>query len=449
MSPVKIVIVGGGSFAWGPKFIRDIAVTPELAGSTLVLHDIDPDALELVHALGQKIVQAVGAPLSIEKTAHLDEALAGAGFVILTITTGGLEAMRHDLEIPARYGVYQPVGDTVGPGGLARALRNIPVVVEIARRMEGLCPEAWLLNYTNPMTTLCRAVTRETGIKTIGLCHEFLGVRRKLQALWGVAAAEIQATVAGINHLIWILELRVRGEDAMPRLRELAEQVIATRGRVLGAGEEKRSSLADRGMIKSRLLGIYGALPAAGDRHVAEFFPFFLTEAAERGWRYGVQLTSVEERYAWRAEDEAFIRAALEDRIDLAAFLERTSGEAANQIIAAVASHGSYSGIMNLPNRGQIANLPPDAVVETFGVVDATGAHGISVGALPPAIQAIVARHVANQELIVQAALEGDRRLALQALLNDPLTRDMEAAEAMLEEMLSANRQYLPQFFSD
>jgi alpha-galactosidase len=449
MPPVKIVIVGGGSFAWGPKFIRDIVITPELAGSTLVLHDIDPIALDLVHALGQKIVQVAGAPFAIEQTPHLEEALAGAGFVILTITTGGLEAMRHDLEIPARYGVYQPVGDTVGPGGLARALRNIPVVVDIARRMEALCPDAWLLNYTNPMTTLCRAVTRETGIKTVGLCHELLGVRRKLQELWGVSASEIQATVAGINHLIWILDLRVRGEDAMPRLRELAEQVISTRGRVLGVADEKRSSLADRGMIKSRLLGVYGALPAAGDRHVAEFFPFFLTEAAEKGWRYGVRLTNVEERYEWRAEDEAFIRAALDDRVDLAPFLEQTSGEAANQIIAAVTAHGSYTGIMNLPNRGQIANLPPDVVVETFGVVDGTGAHGISIGALPPAIQAILARHVANQELIVEAALAGDRSLALQALLNDPLTRDLEAAEAMLEEMLIANKQYLPQFFSD
>jgi alpha-galactosidase len=205
----------------------------------------------------------------------------------------------------------------------------------------------------------------------------------------------------------------------------------------------------DRAVIKSRLLGIYGALPAASDRHVAEFFPFFLTEAAERGWRYGVRLTSVEERYEWRAEDEAFIRAALDGGVDLAPFLEQTSGEAANQIIAAVTTHGSYTGIMNLPNRGQIANLPSDVVVETFGVVDATGAHGISVGALPPAIQAILARHVANQELIVQAALEGDRGLALQALLNDPLTRDLETAEAMLEEMLIANRQYLPQFFED
>ena len=163
MAAVKIVIIGGGSYAWGPLFIRDIATTPDLAGSTILLHDIDPGPLDLVYALGEKIIRAVpGDPFTLERTLDLDEALQGADFVILTITTGGLEAMRHDVEIPYKYDVFQPVGDTVGPGGLSRALRNIPVVVDIARRMEDLCPNAWLLNYSNPMTTLCRAVTRAT-----------------------------------------------------------------------------------------------------------------------------------------------------------------------------------------------------------------------------------------------------------------------------------------------
>jgi alpha-galactosidase len=167
MGSVKIVIIGGGSYAWGPLFIRDIVVTPALAGSTIVLHDINPTALDLVFALGEKVVRFNPSPFTLEKTEHLDKGLQGADFVILTITTGGLEAMRHDVEIPAKYGVFQPVGDTVGPGGLARALRNIPVVVDIARQMEALCPQAWLLNYTNPMTTLCRAVTRETSITRV------------------------------------------------------------------------------------------------------------------------------------------------------------------------------------------------------------------------------------------------------------------------------------------
>jgi alpha-galactosidase/6-phospho-beta-glucosidase family protein len=446
MAPIKIVIVGGGSYAWGPLFVRDLVITPELAGSTIVLHDIDPEALSLVYTLGQKVVEAGNLPYTIGRTLALEDALQGAHFVLLTITTGGLEAMHHDLEIPEKYGVYQSVGDTVGPGGLARALRNIPVVVDIARCMEALCPDAWLLNYTNPMTTLCRAVTRETGIRTIGLCHEFLGVRRKLQEIFAVAGCGIEARVAGINHLPWILDCRVHGQDVMPRLRALAEQVIATRGRVLGIEGDDVSSKADRAMVKARLLQIYGALPAAGDRHVVEFFPFFLTEVADRGRKWGVERTPVNERYRWRADDERFLRSVLNDDVDLIPFLQETSGEAANQIIAAVVTGRSHTDVMNLPNQGQIANLPPDVVVETLGVVDASGACGLPAGELPPGIQAVVARHVANQEIIVEAALSGDRELALQALLNDPLVRNLDSAGLMLDEMLEANKQYLPQF---
>ena len=197
----KITIVGGGSYTWSPQFIRDIVVEPQLAGSTITLHDIDPQPLDLVHALGQKVVDACSGDHVLEKTLDLDEALSGADFVILTISTGGLQAMRQDLEIPEKYGIYQSVGDTVGPGGLARGLRNIPVVVDIARRLQALGPNAWLLNYTNPMTTLCRAVTQQTDIRTIGLCHEFRGVRRHLAALFGVDETDIKASVGGINHL--------------------------------------------------------------------------------------------------------------------------------------------------------------------------------------------------------------------------------------------------------
>jgi alpha-galactosidase/6-phospho-beta-glucosidase family protein len=154
----------------------------------------------------------------IRKTLSLDEALQGADFVILTISTGALEAMRHDIEIPEKYGIYQSVGDTVGPGGLARALRNIPVVVSIAQRMDEICPNAWLLNYTNPMTTLTRAVNQQSYIKTIGLCHELIGVRNRLAHMLSVSPAQIKTNVAGINHLIWILGMSIDGVDAFPRL---------------------------------------------------------------------------------------------------------------------------------------------------------------------------------------------------------------------------------------
>ncbi len=445
MSTVKIAIVGGGSYGWGPLFIRDLVVTPELAGSTIILHDINPAAMDLVYRIGQLVIQTGGFNFNLHQTGDLAEALDGADFVILTITTGGLEAMRHDLEIPARYGIVHSVGDTVGPGGLSRGLRNIPVVVDIARQMEHSYPDAWLLNYTNPLTTLTRAVTRETKIKTVGLCHEWLGVREKLARLFDAPEAAFQPRIGGINHLIWLLDLWLDGRSLMPDLREMAEKILADD---LDLDPDDDSLFADHGKVKARLLQLFGALPVAGDRHVAEFFPHFLTEATQYGQAYNVALTSVDDRYGWRAEDKARLEAIIGGQMDVRPFLNKQSNEAAHSIITALAENGRYTGIMNLPNQGQIGNLPHDVVVETYGVIDNSGAHGISAGDLPPAIQAIVSRHASNQELIVEAALTGDIALARRALLNDPMvTLPPETAVAMLDELLEANKAHLPLFY--
>jgi len=445
MSAVKIVIVGGGSYSWGPLFIRDLVVTPELAGSTIVLHDIDPEAMDLVYRAGQLLIQMGDYDFHFQQTGNLAKALNGADFVILTITTGRLETMRHDLEIPAQYGIIQAVGDTVGPGGLSRGLRNIPVVVDIARQMEIHCPDAWLLNYTNPMTTLTRAVTRETRIKTIGLCHEWLGVRWKLAKLFNTTEEALQPHIAGVNHLIWLLDCWLDGRSLIPELHDMAAKVLSGE---LDLDPDDDSLFADHGRVKSRLLQLFGALPVAGDRHVAEFFPYFLTEATNRGQTYQVALTSVADRYDWRAEDKARLEAVVSGDMGIRPFLQEQSNEAAHSIVTALATNGRYTGIMNLPNKGQIANLPHDVVVETYGVVERGGAHGISAGDLPPAIHAIVSRHVSNQELIVEAALTGDRNLAQQALLNDPMVMlAPETAVVMLDEILEANRDYLPLFY--
>ncbi len=226
MTGPKITIVGGGSYSWGPLFVRDLLIAPALQDAVIVLHDVDAQALETVYSLGCTLVQRRGQG-RIERTLDLEAALRAADFVILTITTGGLEAMRHDVEIPEKYGVFQAVGDTVGPGGLVRALRNIPVVAALAQKMEQLCPRAWLLNYTNPMTTLCRTVGKTSSIRTIGLCHEWHGVRDRLSAYLGVPASAFAPRIAGINHLPWLLGLEVNGEDYMPRLQEFAAELLA------------------------------------------------------------------------------------------------------------------------------------------------------------------------------------------------------------------------------
>jgi len=441
----KIVIIGGGSYTWSPTFMRDIFVTPELQGSTIVLEDILQDRLDLTFTLGQKMIQDFNLDFHLEKTLSLDEALRDAEFVILTITTGRLESMRPDLEIPARYGIRQSVGDTTGPGGLSRSLRNIPVVAEIGRKVMEICPNALFLNYTNPMTVLTRVLAMQ-GVKVVGLCHEWIGVREKLASLFGVQPEAVTAKVAGINHFIWITDLYADGKCVWDDLPAIAEKILSGEIKV---GEEDTSVFTDHAKVKSTLLKLYGALPAAGDRHVAEFFPHFINESTHWGADYDIKLTSVEDRQGLEMFAKMMIESVLRGETDLKPFMADVSTEAANQIIRAVAANQQYVGIMNLPNVGQIANLPQQAVVETFSVIDATGAHALTYGALPAGVQTILSHHVHQQEMTVESALIGNRDLALQILLNDPLTSRLpvEQIEKVLYELLEANQKYLPQFF--
>jgi alpha-galactosidase/6-phospho-beta-glucosidase family protein len=441
MAKTRICIVGGGSYNWTPIVLRDIAAMKDLSG-TIVLHDIAPAALEDLQRLGGKIMSAAGADFDVEATTDMDAALRGAEFVIVTITTGGLEAMRQDMDIPRKYGIYQAVGDTVGPGGLSRALRNIPVMVDIARTMERVCPDAWLLNLTNPMTTLTRAITKVTSLKAIGLCHELFGVRGTIKEMFEATNDDLEMQVAGVNHLIWLLDLKIRGQDGFQMIREYIQSGRQIPVRTSGAAR-LFPSFRDHWQVKLALFDVYGYLPAAGDRHVAEFFPYFLTEEYHAGEDYGVGLTLIEHRYEVGRMAQASVRSWIESAEPPPV---QHSEEEVVDIIAAVANGRSLHTIVNLPNRGQIDNLPREAVVETMGMVGPTGAHGVSVGALPRGVLNIVYPHVVNQELIVDAALSGDRELALQALLNDPLVRDFRTAPRMLDELLKAHAAYLPQF---
>ena len=441
MAKTRICIVGGGSYNWSPIMLRDIAATKDLSG-TIVLHDIDPAALEDIQRLGRKIMSVAGADFAVEATTDLNEALRDAEFVIVTITTGGLEAMRHDLDIPRKYGIYQAVGDTVGPGGLSRALRNIPVMVEIARAMERVCPDAWLLNLTNPMTTLTRALNKVTKLKVIGLCHELFGVRGTLREMFDTTNENLQMRVAGVNHMIWLLDLKIRGQDGFQMIRDYVKSGRQIPVRTSGAAGPF-PSFRDHWQVKLALFDVYGYLPAAGDRHVAEFFPYFLTKETHAGADYGVGLTLIEHRYEVARLAQSSVRSWIESADPLP--VERSEEEVVD-IIAAVANGRSLHTIVNLPNRGQIDNLPREAVVETMGMVGPTGPYGVSVGALPRGVLNTVYPHVINQEMIVDAALAGNRQLALQALLNDPLVHDFRSAPRMLDELLKAHAEYLPQF---
>jgi alpha-galactosidase/6-phospho-beta-glucosidase family protein len=436
-----MAFVGGGSYQWGPKIIQDVALNEELRGGRLVLHDINAQALDEMYEWGTRALDAAQDDLKLEKTLRLEEALDGADFVVLSISTGGLDATALDLEIPARYGVVQTVGDTVGPGGLFRGLRNIPVVVEIARAMEEYCSDAVLLNLTNPLTVLTRTVSKATSVVAVGLCHELFSTLGMLSKLFDTPEEAINVRVAGVNHFIWVTRVAAHGRD-----------VTDEAFRRISGGEAREISLADAAGdtdpfvntwgFRSELCRLYGYLPAAGDRHVCEFLPGYLEDEKERE-RLDLRVTTVDVRRDRLAADRERVRRMIQGDETIPTGRSR---EEISDIIAAMWTGEDSVKFVNLPNAGQVRDLPPGAVVETYGALNGAGASGIVFGELPPPVAALVHPHVFNQEAIVQAGLTGDPDLAFRAFLNDPLVGNRTDAKNMFDEMLEAQREYLPQF---
>lgn len=424
---VKTVFIGGGSYNWGPHIIRDFIVTPELRDSTLVLHDINHEAAARNLKIAELLKAKAGSKLRVEVVDDCRAALRDADYVALAISTGGLEAWRLDMEIPDRHGCRQTIADTVGPGGYSRALRNIPVIVGIARDMEEICPDAWLLNVTNPMTTLTRSVWRETSIRCIGLCHEVYGLLHRVEKWFSVSRDDISFNFAGVNHCGWLLDLRIKGQEGLAMLRQHWREN------------------PPKDMVAPILFEVFGYPPVINGRHLSEFFPHFLTPASGYGEQYGFldQMVTVKDRLSSMARSrENWLKMAEGENLP---GLER-GDEPIVPIIVAMETNRPVQFIANWPNAGQISNLPPDVVVETRAMADASGVTPMAAGPLPEGIRSVLDRHVSNQELIVEAAVKGDRGKALQAFVNDPLVNSIESAKAMLDELLAAHAQYLPQF---
>jgi alpha-galactosidase len=452
----RIVIIGGGSYQWVPKLIVDIANTASLAEAEIVLEDIDAEPLPAMADFVRHVADVRKLGLTVSTTIDQREALGGADYVVVTISTGGFSSMRHDLEIPERHGIKQSVGDSVGPGGIMRALRNIPVLVGIVRDMEELCPDAWMLNITNPMTTLCRAMTRETDMRTVGLCHEIAGAQFALSLLLDAGFADLEFELVGVNHLPIFTSLKVRGEDGFEQLRALVadpdragEQTvnlpagIAKEAAAFAGGVRKRDIL-DHHRVKFALFERYGVLPGAGDRHLVEFFPGFLTEESGWGKRWNVALTTIadRERDAGGHKDTlAEMRAANE-------VSTMRSGEMVAPMIDAFLRDRPRTFPLNLPNTGQVPDLPPDVVVEAMCIADGKGLHPRDEPRLPPVLAEWVRRISASQERTVEAALSGRRDQVVEAMLLDPLAGriDFDHLEQMTDEMLAATARWLPQF---
>ncbi|MCU1462461.1 MAG: glycoside hydrolase family 4 [Acidimicrobiales bacterium] len=455
MAP-RIVIIGGGSNQWVPTLVTDLANTPTLHGTEIVLEDIDAAKLPRMADYVRHVADVRDIPLTVSTTTDQRQALQGADYVVVTISTGGFRSMRHDLDIPARYGIQQSVGDTVGPGGINRCLRNVPVMLGVARDMAELCPDAWLLNLTNPMTTLCRAVTRETPVKTIGLCHEVTIATFYLSMLLSANFMEIRPTVVGVNHLPVITALDVGGEDGLALLRDLlsdpakqAENLPFNLPDDLGheppqGRDWTKADLIAVNQLKLELFRLTGALPGAGDRHLAEFFPGFLTEASGWGKRWGVSLTPIADRQA----DEANYADRLERLTEDPEVSTWPSGEIVAPLIDSFITGTPRLFPLNIPNTGQVPDLPLGRVVESMCWADGDGARGGEPAAAPPLLASYLRRVSESQELAVNAALSGRRDDVLAAMLADPLASriDYDQLAAMTDELIAATKEWLPQF---
>lgn len=445
MKKPKITFIGGGSYQWVPLLFRDIAVHPILQDSVFVLHDIDRERNEELAGVCRLLARKLKAPIEIETEDRLSSALFGADAVILCISTGGLDAMEPDIEIPKRYGIFQPVGDSTGPGGISRTLRNVPVVTGIAREMERCCPEAWLLNLSNPMGQIVRAISRCSKIKVAGLCHEFMSFMGKVEGFFGLKSwqKETSAVVAGVNHFAWITELNINGRDGLAMLRNFSGHSSGRAGNLAN-----RSETLSGDQVKFALFELYGAMPYPGDRHLVEFFPNFLSEKNRHGSDYGVGLTSIHDRRVhWIGNFQDRIREWTSGGDD--SVPRRPSDESLAPILAALLGGEPTIQPVTVGNSGQVADLPAGSAVETLATFSRNLLSPHASGPLPDPLRALVHKHCLVQDLTVEAALEGSREKALQAMIADPLNSLLDYREVgrLLDELLEANRELLPQFF--
>jgi len=448
---LKIAYIGGGSREWARKLMFDLALCPDLIGQ-VALYDIDVDSARLNEQLGNWLQDQPGV-LSRWRYAAvptLDEALRGADFVVISIQPGSLQVMAQEIAIAEQYGLFFPVGDTTGAPGLARGLRAATIYAGFAHAIASACPSAWVINYTNPMTICARTLTRVAPrLKVFGCCHEVFSTQRMLASLvsqrLGVSPTpsrdEIKVNVLGVNHFTWIDQARYQDID----LLELVRRHIAQPGVIRHYTREEVESWNDwfhsAEQVKFELLQHYGILAAAGDRHLVEFLPGFI-RSPEELFRWGVIRTPV----SWRIERW---RNAPQKTRDLMAGREplslHASGEEGVAQIKALVGLGDIVANVNMENQGQIANLPLRVVVETNAHLSRDQVRPIVAGVLPSGLQSLIARHVSNQEIIVEAALTRDKELAFQAVFNDPTNHlALDATWEMFNLMLQAGGEFLP-----
>lgn len=454
---MKIVLIGAGSARFTQGLVADLILSPQLGPYELALVDIDPVALEVAEKLSRKLVEHAGADISISATTDRKAALPGARYIITTIGVGGRRAWEQDVFIPRKYGIFQPVGDSVMPGGISRAMRMIPAMVDIARDVKALAPDAHLFNYSNPMTANCWAVQRETGVNIVGLCHGAFRVERNLATLAGAPEDEVTSVAVGLNHLTFFYKLFHNGRDLLPVLREKASAALNDPANTGGptpfplAGNNFDDHPMAASPFSWTLFLAYGAYPSANDRHVTEFFPERFPGGQYYGRTLGKDAYSLEDAIAiWGDKVYEEMRAQAHGEQPLNEdLLKRRVGEHEQllQIMESIEYDRRGTFYANLPNRGAIPNLPYDAVLEFPCVAMADGMHAIQFHDFPDPLAAVLTRKIASIELTVEAALTGSRALFTEALLLDGAVTDRDVADRMRDEMLAAHRRDLPNFF--
>ena len=436
----KVTFIGAGSLGFTRGLVRDILTFPTMRDATIALVDVDPERLAFAKRATEKIIAQGHYPAKVEATLNRAEALEGADAVLCTILAGGVQVWRHDIEIPKQYGVDINCGDTRGPSGIFRALRTIPVMLDICRDIERYCPQAILLNYTNPMAMLCRAMQGQTGVKVSGLCHSVQGTAGMLAKWIGAPMEEIDYVCAGINHQAWYVTFNWKGQDAYPLIREAMQN----------------PDIYQEELVRNEMFLAFDYYVTESSGHNSEYNAWFRKrpELIEKycthgtGWNPGLygQILQwyLDREDSWMKETHDWL--ASEEPLDL-----NRGAEYAAHIINAYLGGAPYQFNGNVPNTGLITNLPANACVEVPVLANRLGFNPFHVGALPAQLAALNNLSVAVEEMAVDAAITGNARLVYQAICHDPLTAavcSLAEIREMVQAMLDQNADYLPQFRS-
>lgn len=434
----KITFIGAGSLGFTRGLARDILTFPLMKDATLMLMDIDAERLEFAQKAVQRIVDLGKYPAKVEATMDRVEALRGADAVMCTILVGGTNVWQYDITIPKKYGVDTNIGDTRGPSGVFRALRTIPVMLSIVKDMEKYCPDAILLNYTNPMAMLCRAMQRESFIKLTGLCHSVQGTAMMLAHWIGAPYEEITYTCAGINHQAWYIDFRWNGKDAYPLIRKAVE----------------KPEIYNEEIVRNEMFKHLGYYVTESSGHNSEYNWWFRKrpDLIEKycthgtGWNPGEYAYILKHYQAredtWKEEAKKWFDSETPISLD-------RGHEYAAYIINAYLGGEIFQFNGNVPNTKLITNLPDGACVEVPVFVDKGGFHPVHVGALPPQCVALNHISVMVEEMAVEGSLTGDPTMIFHAIAYDPLTAavlSLAEIKDMVNEMFQQNKDYLPQF---